>query len=167
MHDPVNLSASSGEVSIHIMDPTSGRPIKTWTFEDRCEITIGRAPDQDLEISDPFVSRHHASLLYADGHWVLLSFGRNGVVVGDQRVKEHPVDGEVTFRLGIEGPTLKFCESDKSAEIGATISFSAPVEAGFFLDQKRVEREVEDIAAGDYFQSLNSLAKEMRQRRQR
>ncbi len=117
-----------GEVSIQLLDPSSGRPVNSWTFSNQAEITIGRSPDQDVAISDPYVSRNHANLVRRDGGWFLVSLGRNGVVVANQLVKEHDVGQDLVFRLGVEGPTLKFCEvsdSDGAQEVGATISFNS------------------------------------------
>ncbi len=79
------------EVVLHIIDVSTGRPIQTWKFKDQFQITIGRAADQDVEISDPYVSRSHASLVNTDGHWTLISLGRNGVVIDGKQVKEFVV----------------------------------------------------------------------------
>ncbi len=153
------------EVVLHIIDVSTGRPIQTWKFKDQFQITIGRAADQDVEISDPYVSRSHASLVNTDGHWTLISLGRNGVVIDGKQVKEFVVQSEVTFRLGVEGPTLKFCEGTKTDDPGATYSFSVQEEPAFELDVLKVNREVQDIVEGDYFQDLQRLAKQMRSRK--
>src|SRR5262245_23205852 len=97
-----------GPVTVQLLDPGSGRSMKSWRFVGQSRITIGRSPDQDVEISDPYVSRQHASLILREGQWVLVSQGRNGIVVANQLVLEYPVDVDVNFRLGAEGPTLRF-----------------------------------------------------------
>ncbi len=165
MTESLRLSLQCNEVSIHVIDPTTGRPIQSWNFRDKFEITIGRSTDQDVAISDPYVSRSHASFVRGESEWVLLSLGKNGVVVGGQQVKEYSVKKDVTFRLGIEGPTLKFSEAEPNQDNNATYIFNDPGEPVFYLDHDRIEREVSDIVEGDFFQNLNDLAKEMRSRR--
>jgi hypothetical protein len=51
--------------------------------------TIGREPDCDLTVADATVSRWHASLMHADGTWLLSDLGStNGTRVNGWRVKE-------------------------------------------------------------------------------
>jgi pSer/pThr/pTyr-binding forkhead associated (FHA) protein len=167
MRDSPHPPGAIGDVAIQLLDPSSGRPINSWTFKEQAEITIGRSPDQDVAISDPYVSRNHANLVHRDGRWHLVSLGRNGIVVANQLVKEQVISRELLFRLGVEGPTLKFCEDSDSnrVDIGATISFSAEMNPMFQLDETRLQREVSEIADGDYFQNLQRKAKEMRTQR--
>ena len=59
--------------------------------------TLGRDPDQDVQILDPHVSRMHAAIAYADGHfWLQDRSSKNGtylngcLLLGSQRL----VDGD-------------------------------------------------------------------------
>jgi FHA domain/Domain of unknown function (DUF1707) len=72
-------------------------------------VTIGRAKDCDLMLSDATVSRHHAELRRHGEGWILRDLGsRNGTRVNGMRVLEatevHPGDrvalGEARYRLG-------------------------------------------------------------------
>ncbi len=36
-------------IEVQLLDTSSGRPIKSWIFEKRSQITIGRSPDKDIE----------------------------------------------------------------------------------------------------------------------
>jgi len=67
MQDSQSQSDDKGEVAIHLIDAQSGRPINSWTFAQKEKITIGRSPDQDVELSDPYVSRNHASIQNREG----------------------------------------------------------------------------------------------------
>lgn len=159
---------ADGDLVLHIIDRSTGRPIQSWTFRDKFEITIGRSADQDIELSDPFVSRNHATLVRGAAGWVLLSTGRNGVVVNNQLVKEAPIHEELIFQLGVNGPTLKVAEQFSSGAPDATFAFDSPVKQLVFqLDREQLQCEVEEIADGDYFQRLQSLAREARQRKPR
>lgn len=154
-------------VVVHLLDPQFGRPVKSWKFTDREMLTIGRNDDRDIEISDPYVSRNHAELHYFGDHWLLVSHGRNGVVVNNQVVKEATVHGTVTFRLGANGPTLKFdatpARNDNPPTLCYDTALVSPV-ALFQVDQAKVQKEVEGIAEGNYFQELQRRARELRRR---
>lgn len=152
-------------VAVQLLDPTSGRPLKTWLFRNQAEITIGRSPDRDVELSDPYVSRHHASLTYLDRKWRLLALGRNGVVVAADLITEYAITGEVSFRLGMEGPTMRFCTHAEKVEGGATISCDTLPEPLIQLDERKLQSTVGEIANGDYFQTLQQRAKLMRHNR--
>ena len=116
-------------------------------------------------MSDPYVSRNHASLTYRDGQWRLVALGRNGVVVDNQLITEYPVSGDVSFRLGMEGPTLRFRTTAQPTEILATICFDTLPAPLFQLDEQRLQDDVGEIADGDYFQNLQQRAKQMRRQR--
>jgi len=167
MQDSSSSLGTVGEVAIQLLDSSSGRPINSWIFKEKTEISIGRSPDQDVAISDPYVSRNHANLVHCNGRWLLVSLGLNGIVVANKLVKEHVVGQKLLFRLGVEGPTLKFYEVDDNDQIDikATIGFSGDTNPMFQLDETRFQHEVREIAEGHYFQSLQRKAKEMRKHR--
>lgn len=62
---------------------------------------IGRAPEADIRIANPSVSRRHAVLAETKGAWLLRDLGsQNGTTVAGRLVREHPIaDGDVV-RLG-------------------------------------------------------------------
>jgi pSer/pThr/pTyr-binding forkhead associated (FHA) protein len=65
---------------------------------------IGRALDNDIIINDASVSRHHASIEYRNGGFVLRDLGsQNGTWLSDQRVSEVPLGGGEAVRLGDAG----------------------------------------------------------------
>jgi pSer/pThr/pTyr-binding forkhead associated (FHA) protein len=165
MSDSTPPPAPLGEVEVQLLDTSSGRTVKSWTFEGKSTITIGRSPDQLVEVSDPYVSRNHANIEYRDGQWMLVSRGRNGIVVNNQLVVEQPVSGDVCFRLGMEGPTLRFRTTAERAEITATICFDTLPAPVFQLDETKVQNDVVEIADGDYFQNLQQRAKKLRSQR--
>ena len=62
---------------------------------------IGRALDNDIVVSDASVSRHHATIEYRNGGFVLRDLGsQNGTWVGVQRVTEVPLGRGDALRLG-------------------------------------------------------------------
>ncbi|RMF46724.1 MAG: FHA domain-containing protein, partial [Bacteroidetes bacterium] len=64
-------------------------------------ITIGRAPDNTLVISDPTVSSRHARLYLQGMQWYVQDLGStNGTFVNDARVTQHPVQIGDKIRVG-------------------------------------------------------------------
>jgi serine/threonine-protein kinase len=110
--------AAGGGVVLHLLDSTRDRPLQTWQFTDRAEITIGRADGNDVVVIDPHVSRQHVKLVEQNGSWRLLSMGRHGTLIGSQPVAEFSLNHCAVFRLGPLGPMLRF-ENGKSAADGS------------------------------------------------
>ena len=81
---------------------------RTWDVQFTKErMTMGRGEENDIDISDPFVSRHHASIeRRGDAFLIREAQSRNGVWLGRQRVQEHMLrDGDV---LHLGGASLVF-----------------------------------------------------------
>ena len=174
MSDSTNPSDADAATAVHLLDSSLGRPIRTWQFTAKELITIGRADECDVQISDPYVSRSHAELRPADGGWLLVSLGRHGVQVQGAVISELSIDGETVFRLGSAGPTLRFNPVAALVENSAirqtdnrmTMMFDATLMENMFeLDQNKLQREVEEIADADYFQELQRRAKQLREQR--
>ena len=153
------------EVTIQLLDPAYRRTVKTWKFVDRKSIRIGRGDDVDVEISDAYVSRVHAELLHRDGQWNLISRGRNGVQVGSQTITDIPVSGEIIFRLGSAGPSLRFNTATVVEVASATLCFDADSNPLLHLDETKLQDEVAQITNDDYFQKLQQKVKELRRQR--
>ena len=173
MAESTNPSDLSVPVAVHLMDSALGRPIRTWNFTSKQLITIGRADECDVQISDPYVSRNHAELRAAGGNWSLVSLGRHGVLIQGETITEIPLTAETIFRLGSSGPTLRFDLTAPASESPAapsdnrmTMMFDATlVENLFELDHSKLDREVSEIADADYFQQLQERAKQLREQR--
>jgi pSer/pThr/pTyr-binding forkhead associated (FHA) protein len=152
-------------VAVHLLDSALGRPVRSWRFDAKQVISIGRGDDQDVQISDPYVSRCHAELRRGEGGWSLVSLGRHGVIVQGQTITELPVQGEATFRLGSGGPTLRFDPAAASSDNRATMFFDSTfAENAFEIDRHKVERDVGEIADAEYFQDLQKKAQQLRDR---
>ncbi|HEY2762272.1 MAG TPA: FHA domain-containing protein [Pirellulales bacterium] len=140
--------------------------MRSWEFKYKALITIGRAEEQDVIISDPYVSRCHAELRFAAGKWTLFSLGRYGVTIRGELISEAPIDGETVFRLGSGGPSVRFEPKSVDNTNRMTMMFDSTVaENTFEVDQAKLRREVGEIAEGSYFQELKERAKQLRERK--
>jgi pSer/pThr/pTyr-binding forkhead associated (FHA) protein len=152
----------TAKVVVQQLAPDQGGVLKTWSFQDKTTIAIGRGDDQDVEVVDPYVSRTHAVLESRDGSWFLVAHGRNGVYVDNQPIQERPITRSVTFRLGSSGPLLSFQTTAQQNESLATLSFETLPMSLFAVDESRLENEVGQIAGRDDFVRLQEQARALR-----
>lgn len=83
-------------------------------------LTIGRAPDNTIVLTDDGVSRYHARLLYDGGSlWLQDAGSRNGVFVNGHRVTDHRAlkVGDV---IGVAGASFTVRWSDELPDLPAT-----------------------------------------------
>ncbi len=57
---------------------------------ENCEVSFGRAADNEVVLHEEGISRYHARFLYDNGTlWVQDAGSRNGIFVNDTRVTDH------------------------------------------------------------------------------
>src|SRR5947209_16140019 len=65
------------------------------------KITLGREPDNDIVLSDPSVSRHHAQVTLDNGTWIITKLERrNTVTVNHRNVQQTTINDRDTIRIG-------------------------------------------------------------------
>jgi ABC transport system ATP-binding/permease protein len=83
---------------------------RSWTFDPRSEVTVGRSDSCDIAVDDPQVSRRHLRIAFQDG-WVLTDLdSTHGTWVGGERVGELRVNGPLTVRLAGASLRLQVCQ---------------------------------------------------------
>jgi hypothetical protein len=159
--------ASAGGVSLLLLDSAQGHAIQSWRFSDQREITIGREQGNDVVITDPHVSRIHARIALVDGSWILTSMGRHGTLVNDRPIADVELRPETIFRLGPNGPTMRFETGSARASHGETIDNIAPEMLMMLqVDEQRKQQEVEQIAGGALFDDLLEHSRRLRSARE-
>ncbi len=76
----------------------------------RTPLTVGRAPDQDVILTHPFVSRRHAAIVHETGRLYVADQGsRHGTFVNGKRiVVREPLSEGDTIHFGtLDGPAMK------------------------------------------------------------
>src|SRR5579875_2646400 len=94
------------DCAVRLSHPADG-PVLSCTVTSVTTLRIGRAPDNDLVLSDPSVSSHHAELRRGAGRYRIVDLdSRNGTYVNERCVAAAPVTegdlvgfGSATFRL--------------------------------------------------------------------
>lgn len=87
-------------------------PLQQWTFAEQTPIRIGRAPDNQVVIVDPLVSRYHLELHPPDDEaqsspWLLISSGSNGTFVNGILITRGLVADGACIELAKNGPLLQ------------------------------------------------------------
>ena len=158
-------SNNDSTVQIHLLDSAQGHPLQTWQFDDQDRVTIGRAQENDIALSDQRVSRLHAELFYSEDGWKLVSRGRNGTQINGLLVAEYELCDETVFQLGPSGPSLCFSTVREVADFSAT--FVNPHSDGLehlVIDQEQTADEVNQIIESAAFQELQKQARQLKSR---
>jgi len=168
--EPKLIRSPSLDVEIRLLESTKGHSLRTWSFQDRVEIRIGRQEDNDIVVSDPAVSRLHAILRNEIGCWRLIAFGKHGVLIDGRKIEEAELDQRAAIRLGPQGPTLEFhCRSGSDTEVSEvgkmTIEFDLGAVDVLDVDRQLAAEQVRQIADDESFRELIARAAELRRRR--
>jgi len=99
-------------VTLTLLHPQASTPVQQWSFQSQSTIRIGRAPDNDIILDDPLVSRHHLELRASPSPsgdlWQLINQGTNGTFLNGVLVSRGLVPDDALIQLAREGPLLKF-----------------------------------------------------------
>ena len=152
--------------ALDLLDAESSHVLQSWVLGESETFQLGRSPESDVVITSPYVSRTHACVRQSAEGWELLTISSGGIFVEGQRVANLLLHDGAIFRLAQRGPRLQF-RADASLEphVGEkTISFDPSVTPLFVLDGEQLEREVSQIAEGDYFKELQQRKAQLRAR---
>jgi pSer/pThr/pTyr-binding forkhead associated (FHA) protein len=152
-------------IVLHLLDVSQGHPLQSWTFQGEGPISIGRATANDVVLADPFVSRTHARLERGADGWHVVALSDQQVLCGGQRHRQLALEDGAVFQLGPHGCRIRFCLATEGAGNRATMAFDSATMPVFQVDTQRLEKEVNDIASGDYFLRLQQAAEALRRRR--
>jgi predicted component of type VI protein secretion system len=154
------------KIILQLLDSSQWRPLQAWTFENRDSVTIGRSPDNDVVVADPYVSRSHAYLRFDANVWRLISVSRHLIFFDEQTLAEVPLEDGTVFRLGPHGCVLRFGLAAPQQDERATMPFEAVSKPIFKLDREKMLQEVSQIAEGVYFQELRAAVRQRREQQQ-
>jgi predicted component of type VI protein secretion system len=153
----------TNRIILQLLDSAKGHPLQNWTFENRESITLGRAPDNDVVLADPYVSRSHATLKLENNAWRLVSVSPKMILVDDQALSEAPIVAGTVFRLGPSGCYLRFGRPEQHSN-HSTMSFDSTLMPVLQLDRQQMERDVGQIVDAEFFQQLKDARRQLRER---
>ena len=95
-----------------------------------------------------------------DGAWTIVSIGRHGTLVNDRMISEATLQHQTVFRLGAEGPMLRFDTNLAEPRRSETIdNISVDMLAMLEVDEVRKQQEVDQIAGNALFQELQEQSR--------
>jgi hypothetical protein len=110
VHLTVDHSLGTGEFEIaaRVQEGPGGGPVGALVLRNGSRVqvgddpvTIGRAPECDVVLADPEVSRHHAEVRRADGGFVVVDLGSmNGTRVNGAGVRERALNDGDEITIG-------------------------------------------------------------------
>jgi len=81
-------------------------------------LTIGREPTNDIVLSEPSISRHHAQISYANGSWTITKLApQNTMSVNNRDTQQGPLHDKDTIGLGAS-ITFRFQASSNGSSAG-------------------------------------------------
>ncbi len=111
--EPINMPPAPPKNAHLVIDGKRTVPLTGTLFN------IGRHPNNDLVLSDLYISRHHAQIRLQQGQYVIYDReSRSGIFVNGQRTTEHPLTPGDTIRIG--GVNLVYNEQERAADITDT-----------------------------------------------
>ncbi len=104
-------------VILTLLHPQTRVPLTQWRFEAERVIRVGRAPDNQVVVSAPIVSRYHLELRRVesplpstqsaiDSHWHLINHSTNGTFFEGQSITQVPLPATALLQLAPDGPIL-------------------------------------------------------------
>jgi CRP-like cAMP-binding protein len=116
-------------------------------------LTIGRAPESDIHLPDPSVSRQHALVYIDDEKAILEDIGsRNGTYVNEEPVRKAVLAkgdvvriGNVTIRFVDEGEPSRQLTTKKTQEVNGWSGHDADMNDTLLQRSERLQKFVSDL----------------------
>ena len=164
---PANDPPAEVVLTLQLLDSAQGLPVQSWGFPAQPEVRLGRAGDNDVVITHPYVSRYHARLLWRNGDWELVNMGTHGTLLRGRAVQRALLEEGDDIRLGPLGPTLRFRNHvNNSGETPkGTLVAALPAPPAIHIDEASKEAEVQTVVGGEYFRQLQERLQALRDRR--
>lgn len=116
-------------VTLSLLHPQQTTLLQQWQFERESVIWIGRAPDNQVVLDNPLVSRRHLELRRISAKngnaWQLINQGTNGTFLDGILVSQSLVADGSLIQLAKGGPTLKF-QLDSASPRVSTPGYPSP-----------------------------------------
>lgn len=111
-------------VILTLLHPQTAKPLREWQFKHETLIRVGRAPENQVILNHPIISRFHLELrkielpklarhaqlpgLSSTQGWQLINHSTNGTFVDGEAIAQGILDDGALIQLAQDGPRLKF-----------------------------------------------------------
>ncbi len=160
--------SNSRQVHIELLDANQEFVADEWTFspETKDVVRLGRSHENDVVISDRYVSRFHAELRFRHGSWEIVNLGQHGILRQGKRIEDTcPLAEREELQLGGSGIVLRFSLLDRAGaapgfpETLTTLVYGSTGPGRIAIDRADLSRAVGEIVDSPYFRELRSVRK--------
>ncbi len=156
------LVVTERRVVLYLLESAHGPPLQYWSFDNEQLIRVGRSIENQVVVANPYVSRAHCYLLLTEQGWSLNAISDQGIFVRSEKLEQLPLVPGLVFRMGRNGPFLRFGNLIDTGMEKETLEADDPLSEMLQLDKSRVQREVAEITQGDFFQRLKTRVESLR-----
>ena len=114
-------------LTLTLLDLQNESSTREWRFQTRETIRIGRAPDNDVCLPDPRISRYHATLFHDATEWQFSNIGRHGTFVNGRRIASLTATDGLVLQFTASGPRLLIEIADQTSDERNSADESQPV----------------------------------------
>lgn len=151
-------SSSPTPIQIRILPNTPAERILTFQRSFR----IGRTEECEVCIKDDYVSRVHAQVTFEAGRWSVRDLhSSNGIFVEGKRVESAAVHRSLTFRLGVEGPTVLLSPQETPARHTGSETMVHRIAERYF------SANVDDETAGEHTMAVRQAFRQIQTKQKR
>ncbi|MGD1809252.1 FHA domain-containing protein [Dapis sp. BLCC M126] len=101
-------------IILTLLHPLQSMPVRSWTFDRKPIIKIGRCSDNDVVLYSSVVSRYHVELKANSCDWEIINLGSNGTYIDGKPVKKVKVVNGLIINLALTGPKIAIYLHDQS-----------------------------------------------------
>jgi hypothetical protein len=150
---------------LYLLETEAGPPRHYWSFSGESLINVGRSIDNEVVIPSPCVSRGHAYLIHEAGGWSAAAISPLGICHQGRRVDRLTLQPGTVFRLGPNGPFLRFESPAFGDSEVETVQPGPGSDPGLTLDHAQLRRDVHEVAATAFFEDLSRRVEGLRSAR--
>ncbi len=104
-------------IRLTLLHPLQSMPVRSWTFDGKPVIKIGRCSDNDVVLYSSVVSRYHVELKANHRDWEIINLGSNGTYIDGKPIRKVKVVSGLIINLALTGPKIAIYLHDRSKEI--------------------------------------------------
>jgi len=118
--------------------------------------SIGRTPENDLEVRDSLISRRHSSIILRGERYVVYDLGSsNGTFVNRERIEMKPLDNGDVIRIG--DTEIQYVDEGRAAGAQRPTTAARPV--ADYEGSQQIIKSVDEVAQNYSFDITDALSR--------
>ncbi|MGD1715172.1 FHA domain-containing protein [Hydrocoleum sp. CS-953] len=117
-------------IRLTLLHPLQSMPVRSWTFDNKSVIKIGRCSDNDVVVYSSVVSRYHVELKANHRDWEIINLGSNGTYIDGKPIKKVKVINGLIINLALTGPKIAIYLDDQSKGVNFKQRQNSPQKNG-------------------------------------